>query len=143
MVIIQIQSNDFNTAFVQPIINFTNKDIFNISVTLLSPRGLIDVSSHQWNQLVVTPLQKVDFVNFNEGHRYREIADLNLSRFCELELTKNKWIDICLSKDGSVSKYAKNIQNLLFPLFMVNKMQYDDLGIFYFKIYAIANKTGK
>ena len=103
---------------------------------------MIDVSSHKWLKLATVPIPKIDFLNFNEGHRYREIADLNLSRFCELELTKNKWTDIALSKDDNVINYAKNIQNLLHPMFYVSKMQYDDLGIFYFKIYAVAIKTG-
>ena len=104
---------------------------------------MIDESSHKWQKLVTVPIPKINFLNFNEGHRYREIADLNLSRFCELELTKNKWTDVALSKDETVIHYAKNIQNLLYPMFCVHKMQYDDLGIFYFKIYAIAIKTGK
>jgi hypothetical protein len=128
---------------VQPILNFTLNDIFNISVTLLSPRGMIDVASHKWMKLISLSIPKIDFVNFNDGHRYREIAELNLSRFCEVELTKNKWIDVSLSKDESVLKYAKNIQNLIYPIFLVNKIQYDDLGIYYFKIYAVATKAGK
>jgi hypothetical protein len=65
-----------------------------------------------------------------------------LSRICELELTKNKWLDISLSTDELIHKFVKRIENKFVPIFNLMKAQFDNMGFLLFKISFLAMGEG-
>lgn len=101
---------------------------------------MIDFPSFKWNKIGYEITPTIDFMEFNQGHQYREIVEFNLARFCELEITKNKWQDIHLLNEGEQT--IKKLSMLFAPNFEIVKVLHDDVGFIVFKIYLIAKIEG-
>lgn len=85
-----------------------------------------------------------DYLNYNlkDKKEKKEIVDFDLSRFCELEIIKSKWITL----KGNLTDYdlILNKVSLLFePLFSVDNVYYDDIGYLIIKICLTAIKKGQ
>jgi len=86
-------------------------------------------------------IPNLNFLEFSNDHnKYREVLDFDLSRFCELEIVKNKWND--LNNMINSENIMKKIKSLFEPYLIVKKVLFDDVGYFLFKIYLVAQTKG-
>ena len=92
----------------------------NITISVFSELGLLNISKFSWVQ----------------ARRY-----LSNDRDCEVESLKNIWNDLSLL-DGWKS-ISQSIHEIFGEYFIINKIFFDDVGYFIFKIYLTANKIGK
>lgn len=105
----------------------------------------------KWSQIKLEELQKSDpkhstelntVFNLKDIQEKREVLDFDLSRFCELEIIKSKWITL----KGNLTDHdlIMNKISLLFePYFKVNEVWFDDIGYLIFKICLTAKKKGE
>lgn len=73
--------------------------------------------------------------------RAKDIEDYDLSRFCELEVLKNTWKNIDLLTENKF--VVDNITNMFTSVFIIEKIEWDDIGYYLFKVFLRANKEGK
>ncbi len=131
-----------NKAYFQHIMKFCLGDTIETTVNIFTEKGLIDLNTFRWFPLISTNIPNFNFLEFSNDHNvHREVLDFDLSRYCELEIMKNKWNDI--NNIPNNQSITKKIQNLFEPNFLVQKVLYDDVGYFLFKIFLIANIKGK
>ncbi len=117
-------------------------DYVEMNINLFTEKGLIDFCDFSWSPINISPIPKFNFLEFSNDHnKNREVLDFDLSRFCEMEIVKNRWNDInnMANSDGLVRK----IKSLFEKCFVVQKVVYDDVGYFIFKVYLIANSKGR
>ena len=138
--LIQFHQDDLNKAYFQPIISFCENDHFEINVNVLSERGMIDVSSFKWQKAYIDKTPSFNFLEFKENHKYREIFDFDLTRFCEIEILKNKWSDI--SNLDNSELVLERIKELFEPYFYIQKVLFEDVGYMMFKIFLVAANPG-
>ena len=116
-------------------------DIIELTVNIFTNKGLINIEPFQWFPLHTRKIPSLNFLEFSNDHNTnREVLDFDLSRFCELEIMKNKWNDI--NNISNSQNIIKKIKSLFEPTFLVQKVLYDDVGYFLFKIFLIANSKG-
>ena len=107
----------------------------------MSERGIVDFNSFCWQKPNFDKTPSFNFLEFKENHKYREIFDFDLTRFCEIEILKNKWSDISnIENCGSILDKI----NLLFcPCFFIQRVLFEDVGYLMFKIFLVAASPGK
>ena len=116
-------------------------DIIETTINIFTEKGLINVDPFKWFPIHVAKTPTFNFLEFSNDHNTnREVLDFDLSRFCELEIMKNKWSDIINVPNNQI--ILKKIQNLFEPIFLVQKILYDDVGYLLFKVFLIANSKG-
>jgi hypothetical protein len=97
--------------------------------------------SLRWLNMTSYAIPKMNQFEFaNEHNKLREVIDFDLSRFCELEVMRNKWNDI--NKLDKHTAIVNNLKQMFEPYFQVQKLLYDDIGYYIFKVYLIAKKEG-
>jgi hypothetical protein len=120
---------------------FCIEDYVEFNVNLFTEKGLVDFFSFKWASVNCNNIPNFNFLEFsNEHNKNREVLDFDLSRFCELEIVKNKWNGIHNMTNSD--NILKKIKTLFEPFLIVQKVLYDDVGYFVFKIYLIANSKG-
>lgn len=130
-----------NKAYFQHIMKFCIEDTIENTVNIFTEKGLINFSSFKWLQMNTVKLPNMNFLEFtNEHNRNREVIDFDLSRYCELEIIKNKWCE--LKHLPNHENIFKKIQNLFEPCLIVQKVLFDDVGYLVFKIFLIAIESG-
>lgn len=143
-------SDELSKAYVMPMVPFNVNDSFHITINLLSGIGLIDFNSFKWDRMSVINKKykiKADDINYNSQSKQSygfQLSDYDLSRFCELELIKTKWLDY-YRKNNLPELIHNEIANYILPLkelLKVYKIEYDDVGYIIVKIHALAIKTG-
>lgn len=125
-------------------------DVVEIAANYYTPRGLIDVSSIEWQSINVenSPTEeqlsnRISTVATSRNGverkdiKQRELLDLN--RVCELETTETEWYD---SNYYQMKEGFCDIQNLA-QHFSVSSIEFASLDIKACKIYATANIPGK
>jgi hypothetical protein len=121
---------------------FCIDDYIETTINIFTDKGLIDLTTFKWMNPNINTIPNFNFLEFSNDHnKMREVLDFDLSRFCELEIMKNKWND--LSNMLNHESILKKIQILFEPYFLVQKVLYDDVGYYLFKIFLVANKKGK
>lgn len=121
---------------------FCIEDCIENTINIFTEKGLINFSSVEWIPINITTIPKFNFLEFsNEHNNNREVLDFDLSRFCELEIMKNKWNEIYNMPNHEI--IFKKIKNLFEPIFFVQKILYDDVGYYLFKIFLFAGTKGK
>jgi hypothetical protein len=116
--------------------NFREKDQIEMNVNLVSQRGVIKIESFKW---LIPQISKIPKEETEEG--YREVIEFDLSRKCEVEFLKNKWSDIVLLENKFID--LKFVSDNFGELFEIEKILFEDVGYFIFKIFLKAVKTGK
>jgi hypothetical protein len=130
-----------NKAYIQHILPFKQDDFVETTINILTDKGLLDFLSFKWLNMTNYPKPKMNHFEFsNEHNKQREVIDFDLSRFCELEIMKNRWNDI--SKLDKHTAIVNNLRQMFEPHFQVQKLLYDDIGYYIFKVYLIAKKKG-
>jgi hypothetical protein len=120
---------------------FSVGDIIELNLNIFTEKGLMDIKYFNWMPAKIRDSPDINFLEFsNEHNKKREIVDFDLSRFCELEILKNKWTE--LSNMTHYESISKKIKSLFEPTLVVKKILYDDVGYYLFKIYLIANVKG-
>lgn len=116
-------------------------DSIETNINILTDKGLIETNGFEWFPMKTTKIPNFNFLEFSNDHNTnREVLDFDLSRFCELEIMKNKWSDIMhLSNHQAITK---KVRSLFEPNFLVQKILYDDVGYYLFKVFLIASKRG-
>ena len=112
--------DELDKAYYNNIVQFSPGDMVNITISVFSELGLLNISKFSWVQ----------------ARRY-----LSNDRDCEVESLKNIWNDLSLL-DGWKS-ISQSIHEIFGEYFIINKIFFDDVGYFIFKIYLTANKIGK
>ena len=112
--------DELDKAYYNNIVQFSPGDLVNITISVFSELGLLNISKFSWVQ----------------ARRY-----LSNDRDCEVESLKNIWNDLSLL-DGWKS-ISQSIHEIFGEYFIINKIFFDDVGYFIFKIYLTANKIGK
>jgi hypothetical protein len=121
---------------------FCIEDYIENTINIFTEKGLIDFLSIKWIPINITNIPKFNFLEFsNEHNNNREVLDFDLSRFCELEIMKNKWNE--LYNMPNHENILKKIKSLFEPTFLVQKILYDDVGYLLFKIFLFAASKGK
>lgn len=138
-------------GYTMPIIPFKYNDSFILSITLLSNCGMIDFDSFTWKKIKYSKNNNIDFINHQyvqdrKGH-IKQLCEYDLSRFCEMELIKTKWISFMkfpsgLNEFAHITQEVRNFCNKLTGFFQVDKIEYDDVGFFILKVYTKANRIG-
>jgi len=135
----KFHQDDLRKSYFQHILQFCIYDYVETNVNLLTDKGLIDISYFKWLNLTISNTPQFNFLEFtNEHNKKREVLDFDLSRFCELEIMKNKWCDISLMENNT--KKVEGLKMLFEPGFVVTKILYDDVGFYLFKVFLIASK---
>ena len=128
---------------------FKCKDYIELNINLLTDKGV--VKKVKWSNLLVeeiplqTELPDQEIMStgyYQEFQNKREVLDYDLSRFCELEIVKSKWLTL----KGNLTDYdliLNKINALFEPYLKVNDVQFDDVGYLIFKIKLIAVKKGQ
>lgn len=139
--------DELSKAYAMPIIPFNLNDFFHITVNLFSGIGLIHFQSFKWENISFKYNKNYKDKNFNNSskisHGY-QLSDFDLSRFCELELIKTKWLNYTKKTNlpelihNEIAGYTIPLQKLL----VIQKIEYDDVGYIIIKIHAIAIKAG-
>ena len=121
---------------------FCLNDIAEININLFTDKGIIDLKFFKWLNLNEDKIPQFNFLEFsNEHNKLREVLDFDLSRFCEMEIMKNKWTD--LVHNENYENIINKIKFLFEPKFIIQKVLWDDVGYHLFKIFLIAAETGK
>jgi hypothetical protein len=138
-------------GYTMPIIPFKYNDSFILSITLLSNCGMIDFDSFTWKKIKYSKNNTIDFIHHQyvqdrKGH-IKQLCEYDLSRFCEMELIKTKWISFMkfpsgLNEFAHITQEVRNFCNKLTGFFQVDKIEYDDVGFFILKVYTKANRIG-
>ncbi len=117
------------------------EDFIETTINIFTEKGLVDFTSFKWMQINLKKIPNFNFLEFSNDHnKNREVLDFDLSRFCELEIVKNKWNDI--NNMTNSDSIVKKIKSLFEPSLIVQKVLYDDVGYFLFKIFLVASKKG-
>lgn len=120
---------------------FCINDFIETNTNIFTEKGLIDISKFKWLNLSFDKIPNFNFLEFTDEHnKLREVIDFDLSRFCELEIMKNKWT--ILANMSNHENILKRIKSLFEPCFIVQKVLYDDVGYYLFKIFLIAAIPG-
>ena len=115
---------------------FSEKDNIQLSVSLLSERGLININSFKW-----LPPYFSKIIEPDNSSSVPERSDADLSRKCEIEILKNRWSDIVNFENKCLS--LEKIKEIFNKNFTIENILFDDVGYFLFKITLIASKPGK
>ncbi len=116
-------------------------DRIETTINIFTEKGLINIDSFKWFPIHLARAPSFNFLEFSNDHNSnREVLDFDLSRFCEMEIMKNKWNEIINMPNNQI--IIKKIKNLFEPFFLVQKVLYDDVGYLLFKVFLIANTKG-
>lgn len=120
---------------------FCVNDIAEININLFTDKGIIDLNDFKWLNLKISKVPQFNFLEFTNDHnKQREVLDFDLSRFCEMEIMKNKWTDLIHMEN--YENIIKKLKNLFEPNFIIQKVLWDDVGYHLFKIFLIASEKG-
>jgi hypothetical protein len=121
---------------------FCINDNAEININLFTDKGIIDISKYKFMNLKINKIPNFNFLEFSNDHnKLREVLDFDLSRFCEMEIMKNKWTEIMHLEN--YENIIKRLKNLFEPKFVIQKILWDDVGYHLFKIFLIAAEKGK
>ncbi len=134
----------------QPIPPFTLNDIFEISINLISDRGILDFDSFNWQNLRSEEIPRIDPIEYTPCRHKKEMIEFDLSRICELEIIKNNWNDYAKLNDSYLDEdlayrivgIIQELRKNLMPYFRINKILYDEMGYLLLKIYLEAKEIG-
>jgi hypothetical protein len=116
-------------------------DCIELTLNLFTEKGLLEYDSFKWAQPNISNIPGFNFLEFsNEHNKNREVLDFDLSRFCELEIVKNKWSEL-IHLDNS-DKIVNRIKGFFEPNLLVQKILFDDVGYHLFKVFLIAHEKG-
>jgi len=116
-------------------------DSIEITLNLFTEKGLFEYESFKWTRINAIKVPCFNFLEFsNEHNKYREVLDFDLSRFCELEIVKNKWSELVHLENSE--KIIARIKSFFEPYLLVQKILFDDVGYHLFKIFLIACEKG-
>ena len=123
------------------IMQYKINDFIEFTINIFTKKGLMNIRKLKFLKINIFPTPNFDFFEYNKENNFnREIIDYNDNRICEIEFCKGNWNDIKLFED-------KNIDDIKFEyfnkLFHIEKILFDDVGYYMFKIYLIAVKTGE
>jgi len=135
-----------NNSYSMPILPFKYEDSFEININILSPMGLINFENFEWikiNYFENIHPNYIDYENYKiKKIKDTQLCDLDLSRFCEMELIKLKWISFEKLKNNNVINSIKTFAKIINKLLNIFKVEYDDVGFYIVKIYTEAKKEG-
>lgn len=142
--------DEVNRAYAMPIIPFKYGDTFEISISLVSYCGIINFGDFKWKKIRNFKMTNIDYLNYNnlaiKKEKDKQLCDFDLSRFCEMEIIKTKWINYAkfpnIWGSNEIKNEIGNFCNKLMGFFTIEKIEFDDVGFYIFKIYAKAVYMG-
>lgn len=131
-----------NKAYLQHIMQFNLNDYAEFTVNIITNKGLMNIRKFRWHPIKLFPTPSMNFYEYsNENSTKRELVDFNMSRYCELELLKGSWNDIELMEHSHIVK--EKLYEIFQNSFIINKILFDDVGYYIFKIYLEAKQLGE
>lgn len=130
---------------IQPIIQFRTNDIFHIKLNLLSKNFVnfedifFKAKIKKCDFSIKTTLSEIPKINTKNKIDYSELNFLE-GRLHEFEYIKTKWQKI--SNMDNWELFEKKIKNLFSPFFLLEKIEFDYVGFYIFKIELRAIKKG-
>ena len=145
--------------------SFWLNDEIEISIPIINEKGIIELGSFKqiyldkgiqiiptfkWKTIVFNEIPQIDLLDISSSSSHKrksnentnkEILDFDLSRFCELEISKNIWVN--LSSRDPHNKSILAIKTVFEPIFIVKDIFCDDVGYIIYKIVLIACKEGR
>jgi hypothetical protein len=134
--IIKFMYDQYEHAYWQPILPFKYNDIVEFSLTLIS---LSIVEKATWIKVKVGPIPSQDYFSISHTLPGKEIVEYDLSRFCEIEIIKSKWIDIMYFPNPTISNI---ILSQFLDYFEILNTLYDDTGYYILKVNLLAVREG-
>lgn len=144
--------DELSKAYCMPLIPLYFNDSFTISVNMISKVGIVNFFDFKWGAITYNCYNQgspLDYVAFDNNTRKRtkhlQLCDYDLSRFCELELIKTKWMDYFQATHlpevihSSIKKHAHYLKEL----FSIDRIEYDDVGFIIVKLHTVASIIGK
>ena len=117
-------------------------DYAEFTVNIITNKGLMNIRKFRWHPIKLFPTPSMNFYEYsNENSTKRELVDFNMSRYCELELLKGSWNDIELMEHSHIVK--EKLYEIFQNSFIINKILFDDVGYYIFKIYLEAKQLGE
>lgn len=139
--------------------NFLHSDTIEISSSIVSKKGLINIKKFKWLLLSKKKIESTSFHMKNIIHqdfnligrntsKHSQIQKIDLNYYCEFELMKSKWKPILLettniSLDKHKSVLINSIKHMFEPVFSIENVYYDDVGYLLYKIILKAVKIGR
>ena len=134
--------DELNKAYFMNIMQFAIGDFVELTINLFTDKGLMYIKQLVWDKITVFKTPNEDYLYYsNENILKREIVDFDTSRYCEMELCKGKWNDISLLENNNV--FIEDIKKKLVDFFDIEKILFDNVGYYIFKIYLKGKKQGK
>lgn len=113
---------------------------------MLTIKGLLDIKRFKWLNMRAVANQPsginyIDIESDMHTNQNKEMDSYDLSRYCELEIMKNKWKP--LDKLTTSRQYITQIKEIFEPILHIDKVVWDDVGYTIFKFYLQAKVEGK
>ena len=115
--------DESNKAYYNDIMQFWPGDKALININLISELGMIDFEKFFWLEPKIV-----------------EISNKSKLNICEVEQIIGEWNKINFLESGDIVK--KNLDDLFGNNFIIQEINYDDVGYFFFKIILKAYKIG-
>jgi hypothetical protein len=117
-----------------------------ININIYSSSGFIDCDNIKFfiatDSIDLTNLDAISGNMTSFGVKKIKKADyLSEPRICELECFKNSWRDISYFPDYLI--ILNKFKGIFEPFFVIDKILYEDVGYFIFKVILTAVKKGK
>ena len=133
--------DELNKAYIMHIMQYKINDFIEFTINIFTKKGLMNIRKLKFLKINIFPTPSFDFFEYDKENNFnREIIDYNDNRICEIEFCKGNWNDIKLFEDKNVDDIKFEFFN---KLFRIEKILFDDVGYYMFKIYLIAIKTGE
>lgn len=120
-----------------------NLDYCEITINILTMKGFIMTDKFTFLDIRTCPIDPLEtFLEFeNIPNNKMELVEYDLSRYCEMEILKHKWLKIERLEGHKV--IIDKLRFLFEPYLKIEKVVYDDIGYLLFKIYMRAVCEGR
>jgi hypothetical protein len=134
-------------SYIQPICEFQRGDVFQITINLLSERGLLDAKSLKWNSINLYDLN-YDAESKTLLKNKKNSPPIEMCRICEIEMIKNSWCKYDLSNfdnklNYNIEEFLKGLLNDMDKYFLLKTVYYDNMGFILLRIHFLAVNEGK
>lgn len=154
-------SDKSNKAYFQHIMQFFVNDNIELNVPVFTEKGVLELTkikqtylevnevtipTFTWKRLIIEDCPDYNLLELsnssnNNRSKGKEVLDFDLSRYCELELIRNVWVN--LSTRDPLNKTLKAIERVFDSNFILKDVFCDDVGYIIYKVVLIAAKEGK
>lgn len=120
------------------------KDRLELSINIWTSKGLLEFRKFKWlmlsNVKLLKESEKIITTEMGSNQANKLISDYDLTKYCELEIMKNKWKP--LEKLTNYKNVFNSMRKMFEPAFVIERILWDDVGYMLFKIYLKGKNPG-